>query len=142
VPLGCFLSGGIDSSIIAACMKRSAGEVLSFSIGFDDPRYDERPFAERVAKHLGTTDHAFQVTPDIAADLPKLAAVYGAPFADSSALPTHYLARARRLWVKVALSGDGGDELFGGYDRYRAMEVSQRWMRSPLAPRLRARGWQ
>lgn len=129
VPLGCFLSGGVDSSIVAACMRASSPkeqEVLTFSIGFDDARYDETGFAAAVAAHLGTRHHTFTVRPDAAADLPKLAAVFGQPFGDSSALPTHYLARETRTHVKVALSGDGGDELFGGYDRYRAMFLSAR----------------
>ncbi len=139
VPVGCFLSGGIDSSIVAAAMRASVGadqQVLTFSIGFDDPRYDETAYAAEVARHLGTTHRQFMVRPDAAADLPRLAAVYGEPFADSSALPTHYLSRQTRQFVKVALSGDGGDELFGGYDRYRAMQWSgriPRWLRSALA---------
>ena len=112
VPLGCFLSGGIDSSIIAAAMKHAAGDqpVLTFSIGFDDPRYDETAYAAAVARHLGTEHRQFMVTPEAAEDLPKLAAVFGEPFGDSSALPTHYLARETRRFVKAALSGDGGDE--------------------------------
>jgi asparagine synthase (glutamine-hydrolysing) len=128
VPLGCLLSGGIDSSCIAAAMAHAADAVQSvhtFSIGFEDFRYNESEYAEAVAKHLGTTHHAFILHPDAAADLPKLAAVFGEPFADSSALPTQYLARETRHHVKVALGGDGGDELFGGYDRYRAMRLSQ-----------------
>ena len=125
VPLGVFLSGGVDSSVIAACARR-AGPVRTFSIAFDDPRYDESGHAAAVAKHLGTEHHRFRVTPDAVADLPKLAAVFGEPFGDSSALPTHYLARETRRHVKVALSGDGGDELFGGYDRYRAMRWGHR----------------
>jgi asparagine synthase (glutamine-hydrolysing) len=131
VPLGIFLSGGIDSAVIAACARRF-GPVETFSIGFDDPRYDETPYGAAVAKHLGTNHHIFRVTPRAADDLPKLAAVFGTPFGDSSALPTHYLARETRAFVKVALSGDGGDELFGGYDRYRALRIA-RWLR-PMAP--------
>ncbi|HZZ43176.1 MAG TPA: asparagine synthase (glutamine-hydrolyzing) [Tepidisphaeraceae bacterium] len=137
VPLGCFLSGGIDSSILASCMTRLATNpqhVHTFSISFDDPRYDETPYARAVAAHLKTTHHEFRVTPDAAADLPALARVYGEPFADSSALPTHYLSRTTRQHVKVALSGDGGDELFAGYDRYRAMHLSSRLR--PLSPLL------
>ncbi|HTL27984.1 MAG TPA: asparagine synthase (glutamine-hydrolyzing) [Tepidisphaeraceae bacterium] len=129
VPLGCFLSGGIDSSIIAAAMKASVPadqKVHTFSIGFHDPRYDETEYAAEVAQYLGTIHQQFFVKPDAAEDLPKLAEVYGQPFADSSALPTHYLSRETRKHVKVALSGDGGDELFGGYDRYRAIAISQR----------------
>ncbi len=130
VPLGVFLSGGIDSSVIAACARR-AGPVKTFSIGFDDPRYDESGYAAAIAKHLGTDHHAFRVTPDAVTDLPRLAGVFGEPFGDSSALPTHYLAREARRCVSVALSGDGGDELFGGYDRYRAMRLARRL--APLA---------
>lgn len=142
VPVGCFLSGGIDSSIIAAAMKSGAGNqpVLTFSIGFDDPRYDETGFAAEVARHLGTEHRKFTVRPDAAADLPSLAAVFGEPFGDSSALPTHYLARETRGFVKVALSGDGGDELFGGYDRYRAMRWGIAGQRLPAFIRQLAVG--
>jgi asparagine synthase (glutamine-hydrolysing) len=125
VPIGCLLSGGIDSSIVAAAMRKTGAEVQTFSIGFEDPRYDESEYAAAVAQLLGTRHHAFRVHPTAAADLPKLAAVFGEPFADSSALPTHYLARETRKHVKVALSGDGGDELFGGYNRYRALRTSR-----------------
>jgi asparagine synthase (glutamine-hydrolysing) len=133
VPVGCFLSGGIDSSVIAAAMKAVAGDqpVLTFSIGFDDPRYDETKFAAEVAGYLRTEHRQFTVRPDAAADLPNLARVFGEPFGDSSALPTHYLARETRQFVKVALSGDGGDELFGGYDRYRAMRLGGRGGKMP-----------
>ncbi len=130
VPVGCFLSGGIDSSIIALAMRQAVPKdqpVYTFSIGFGDRKYDETPFAAEVARHLGTTHQEFIVSPNVADDLPKLAAVFGEPFADSSALPTHYLSRQTRQSVKVALSGDGGDELFGGYDRYRAMAFTERW---------------
>jgi asparagine synthase (glutamine-hydrolysing) len=135
VPLGCFLSGGIDSSVIAAAMKAAVPadqRILTFSIGFDDPRYDETAYAAEVARHLETEHRAFTVRPDAAEDLPKLAAAFGEPMADSSALPTHYLARETRKHVKVALSGDGGDELFGGYDRYRAMRLIDKLGALPL----------
>jgi len=138
VPLGCFLSGGIDSSIIAAAMRQAVGggqPILTFSIGFEDPRYDESAYAAAVARHLGTRHERFVVHPRAAEDLPKLARVFGEPFADSSALPTHYLSRETRKHVTVALSGDGGDELFGGYDRYRAMALGQRLARWPAALR-------
>jgi asparagine synthase (glutamine-hydrolysing) len=127
VPIGCFLSGGVDSSVIAAAMVRAAegNRVQTFTIGFDDPRYDETEFAAAVAKHLGTEHHEFVVRPNAIEDLPLLAKVFGEPFADSSALPTHYLSRETKRFVKVALSGDGGDELFGGYDRYRAVAIAQ-----------------
>jgi asparagine synthase (glutamine-hydrolysing) len=124
VPLGCFLSGGVDSSIVAAAMKKCVSadqQVLTFAIGFDDPRYDETEYAAQVAAHLGTTHRRFVVRTNAAEDLPKIAAAFAEPFGDSSALPTHYLSREVRNYVKVALSGDGGDELFGGYDRYRAI---------------------
>ncbi|HEY2584762.1 MAG TPA: asparagine synthase (glutamine-hydrolyzing) [Tepidisphaeraceae bacterium] len=136
VPVGCFLSGGMDSSVVAAAMKaamRAGQRPLTFSIGFDDPRYDEREYAAQVAAHLGTEHRAFVVRPDAAADLPKIAEAFGEPFGDSSALPTYYLARETRRHVKVALSGDGGDELFGGYDRYRAMLLGRR-LRTALTP--------
>ena len=119
-------------------MKASVGagqDVLTFSIGFDDPRYDETAYAAEVAKHLRTRHHQFIVHPNAAEDLPRLAAVFGEPFGDSSALPTHYLARESRGHVKVALSGDGGDELFAGYDRYRAMLLSERLGTMPPALR-------
>jgi asparagine synthase (glutamine-hydrolysing) len=100
--------------------------VETFSIGFDDHRYDESEYARRVAEHLGTRHHAFHVRADAARWLPEIAVAFGQPFADSSALPTFHLARETRQHVKVALSGDGGDELFGGYDRYRALALSRR----------------
>ncbi len=134
VPVGCFLSGGIDSSIVAAAMVKALGDaqrVTTFTIGFADKRYDETAHAAAVAKHLGTEHRQFIVRPDAAADLPRLAHSFGEPFGDSSALATHYLARETRNHVKVALSGDGGDELFGGYDRYRAMAIAQQLARLP-----------
>jgi asparagine synthase (glutamine-hydrolysing) len=128
-------------------MKQAAGDgqaVHTFSIGFEDPQYDETAFAARVAKYLGTTHQQFIVHPRAAEDLPKIAEVFGEPFGDSSALPTHYLSRETRKHVKVALAGDGGDELFGGYDRYRAMRITQRIGRLPAVLRdaLTARLWQ
>ena len=134
VPVGCFLSGGIDSSAIALAMSAAADQshpVQTFSIGFDDPLYDETQYAQSVAAHLHVQHRHFIVRPDAATDLPKLAAVFGEPFADSSALAVHYLARETRPLVKVALSGDGGDELFGGYDRYRAMTMAHRAQQMP-----------
>ena len=139
VPLGVFLSGGVDSSVVAAAARR-LGPVQTFSIGFPDPRYDETEHAVAVARHLGTDHHVFRFTPDAATDLPLLAGLLGTPFADSSALPTRFLAGQTRQHVKVALSGDGGDELFGGYDRYRAMAWGRRL--AALAPLGRlAAGW-
>jgi asparagine synthase (glutamine-hydrolysing) len=143
VPLGCFLSGGVDSSIIAAAMKSAAGpgqRVLTFSIGFEDPRYDESAHAAAVAEHLGTEHEQFTFPASAAMDLPKLARVFGEPFGDSSALPVHFLSQQTAQSVKVALSGDGADELFGGYDRYRAMEWSRIFQAVPGAIRRLAEG--
>lgn len=130
VPIGCLLSGGVDSSIVALCMKRALPEVRTFSIGFDDDlRYDESHHAAEVARHLGTTHREFRVSAqsvDLQELLPKLARVFGEPFADSSAIPTSILSQHVREEVTVALGGDGGDELFGGYDRYRALTLTAR----------------
>lgn len=135
VPIGCLLSGGIDSSIVALhmsrAMQRDGRKLDTFSIGFDDPRYDESAYAQEVAAHLGASHHSFHVRPDVAETLPKLARVFGEPFADSSAIPTHYLAQQTRQHVTVAQSGDGGDELFGGYDRYVALRLVERARRVP-----------
>ncbi|MBC8106476.1 MAG: asparagine synthase (glutamine-hydrolyzing) [Anaerolineae bacterium] len=140
VPLGVFLSGGIDSSVVALCARKS-GRVDTFTISFDDARYDESRYARDVAKHLGTNHHEFRVSQNAIDDLPKLAEVLGEPFADSSAIPMHYLARETRKHVKVALSGDGGDELFGGYDRYRAMQLASRLRGLPNFVATIARSW-
>ncbi len=125
MPLGLFLSGGVDSSIIAAVARKN-GPVQTFSIRFNDPRYDESAYARAVSAHLRTDHHEFLIDADAITDLPRLAEVFGEPFGDSSALPMHYLSRAARQYVKVAMSGDGGDELFGGYERYRAMAIGSR----------------
>jgi asparagine synthase (glutamine-hydrolysing) len=120
VPLGAFLSGGVDSSAVVALMSEF-GRVKTFCIGFEEDAYDERPYAAMMASRYGTDHHEFVVRPDATEVLPSLVAHYGEPFADSSALPTWYLARLTRAHVTVALNGDGGDELFAGYDRYRAL---------------------
>ena len=127
VPLGAFLSGGVDSTIIVGLMQRASDRpVKTFSIGFNDPAFDESSYAEMAAKHLGTEHHSFVVEPEAWATLPGLAHHFDEPFADSSALPTWHVARETRRHVTVALTGDAGDELFAGYDRYRA---SWRWPR-------------
>jgi len=123
VPIGCFLSGGVDSSIVALCMTTFSDDVTTFSIGFDDPRYDESAYAAEVAQHLGTRHERFTVRPNVGDSLTELSGAFGQPFADSSALPTYWLSKLTRGHVKVALSGDGGDELFGGYDRYAAIRM-------------------
>jgi len=120
VPLGCFLSGGVDSSLIACFALRHVGELQTFSVRMPDPRYDESGHAADVAAHLGTNHQTLEIAMNPAEDLVKLIETLGQPFGDSSLLPTSWVSRAARRHVKVALSGDGGDELFVGYERYLA----------------------
>lgn len=132
VPLGAFLSGGVDSSVIVALAQQQSDQpVETFSIGFPVPEYDESRFARRVAVHLGTRHHEFHVEPSAVDVLPKLVWHFDEPFADSSAIPTYYLSQLTRQHVTVALSGDGGDELFAGYPRYRAVRLASRLDRLP-----------
>jgi len=134
VPLGAFLSGGIDSSIVVAAMVEAcSSRVVTTSVGFDNHAFDELEYARTVATHLGTESHERVVQPDVADLLPKLAWHLDEPFADSSAVPTYYVSAAAREEVTVALSGDGGDELWAGYTRHRVEErelAARRWLGS------------
>ena len=132
VPLGAFLSGGIDSSAVVALMSQESSErVKTFSIGFDEQDFSELHHARRIAEHVGADHHEFIVRPDAVEVLPMLVEHYGEPYADSSAVPTYYVAKETRKHVTVALNGDGGDESFAGYERYIAMGLTEKYRRVP-----------
>ena len=138
VPLGAFLSGGIDSSAVVAAMAEASSEpVKTFSIGFvtSRPEFNELPYARVVARAYGTEHHEEIVEPDVVATLPRVVRAFGEPFADPTALPTFRLAELTRRHVTVALTGDGGDEAFAGYDRYVANLLLARFDRLPMSLR-------
>ena len=129
VPIGLFLSGGIDSSAVGIMLRDAQGSsaVSSFSMGFDDGSYNELPYAREVARLCGTAHHEGTVTPDVASLFDRLVVHLDEPFADVSLFPTFLVSQMAREHVKVVLTGDGGDELFGGYDAYQAEALAGKW---------------
>ncbi len=139
VPVGFFLSGGVDSAaVVALAREAGAREVKTFTIGFEDPRFDESADARAIAERFETTHREFRLEPSSAAELERLAWFLDEPFADPAALPTYFLARLARAEATVALSGDGGDEMFAGYDVYRGHGPTEAYRR--LVPGFVRRG--
>jgi len=136
VPLGAFLSGGVDSSAIVASMKEKSAAPVTCSIGFDEASHDERSYAREIATQFKTDHHEGVAKLHIASMIDKIAATYGEPFADSSALPTYIVSKLARQHVTVALSGDGGDEVFAGYRRYKFFMAEER-LRKHLPHKVR-----
>ncbi|CAN5366299.1 asparagine synthase (glutamine-hydrolyzing) [soil metagenome] len=132
VPLGAFLSGGVDSSCVVALMaQESEKPIKTFSIGFEEQDFSELKYAKKVAEHTGAEYNEFIVRPNALEILPVLVEHYGEPYADSSAIPTYYVSKETRKFVTVALNGDGGDESFAGYERYAAMKIAELYHRFP-----------
>ena len=132
VPLGAFLSGGVDSSTVVALMAQESDQpVKTFSIGFEEQDFSELKYARRVAEHVGAEYNEFIVRPNALEIIPTLVEHYGEPYADSSAIPTYYVSKETRKHVTVALNGDGGDESFAGYERYAAMLLAEKYNRVP-----------
>jgi asparagine synthase (glutamine-hydrolysing) len=141
VPVGVLLSGGIDSCMLAALASETAPRISTFTIGYDERAFDERPLARLLAERYGTDHHELVVRPNAAELLPALAEAFDEPFADSSAIPTYLVSELARRHVKVALSGEGGDEFFGGYNYYAGHALARRlapaaWLLRPFVERL------
>jgi asparagine synthase (glutamine-hydrolysing) len=140
VPVGVFLSGGVDSSLVTALAARHQKDINAFSLGFAEERYSELPHARRVAEHLHLPHHTIQIgVDDVLGCLPHLVVQYGQPFGDASAVPSFLLSRFARKWVKVCLSGDGGDESFGGYWRVQSGIYAARF--GAILPRSIRKNW-
>lgn len=140
VPVGSFLSGGVDSSLVTAIMaQESANPITTLTMGFADPQFDERPFAQMVSQRYGTIAQESVLDDELWPSIPSILHEFGEPFADSSALPTYYIAKFAREHVTVVLNGDGGDELFAGYTRplveamaYRYRQAIPHFLREPI----------
>jgi asparagine synthase (glutamine-hydrolysing) len=141
VPLGALLSGGIDSSVVVAEMARAGGRVRTFTVGFGDEHYDERAYARAVAEQYGTEHEEIVVEPDVTELLPRLARSFDEPLGDEAALPEFVVSELARRRVTVALTGDGGDEAFAGYERYAAVGLAERVAVPGVGAAARALRW-
>jgi asparagine synthase (glutamine-hydrolysing) len=141
VPLGALLSGGVDSSIVVAELARAGGRVRTFTVGFGDDRYDERAYARAVAERYGTEHEEIVVDPDVTELLPRLARTFDEPLGDEAALPQFVVSELARRHVTVALTGDGGDEAFAGYERYAAVGLADRVALPGAGTAARALRW-